>query len=85
MSTAQYRKSLLTPNMVEVLKRMQAGEKVMYGTSMIDSGRAYFESDGINIKRSTVRGLVMRGLADQNYGYPTGTLTLTKKGREYTT
>lgn len=76
----------LTSDMARVLKEMQSGKVVEYGTAMISSGRAYLcESDGgwTNIRASTLKGLLDRGLVEQRYAYPIGTVVLTKKGKEY--
>ena len=76
----------LTPDMARVLKEMQSGKEVEYGTSMISSSRPWIvdsEQGHPHVRSSTLKGLLDRGLVEQRYAYPIGAVVLTKKGREY--
>lgn len=71
----------LTPDMLAVLSRMQAGENVFYSTSALSD--RYWIEEGPYIRRPTIKGLTGRGLAEHKYAFPIGKFVLTQKGREY--
>lgn len=79
------RLTTLTPDMARVLKAMQDGKVARYDTTMM-GGRPWIDDEASShpiIRASTLKGLLHRGLVEQRYAYPIGTVVLTKKGKEH--